>query len=280
VIQRLNFFDIYGYLIPGVVLLALAFPLFSSTWHMGWGEAVVGLILAYVIGHLLHGLARIFFSFNRNGRAPSDYLLDQDNQELRPSEKLKLKEKYAPQGFFIDDENKDIRSYARVATFFACRRFLVAKDVAGYIEQFEGMYSLTRNAAMSTLLGSALYFGIACSSLWRANVIWDNHAMVIVSSLLVLLTGISTLVNQKLFEQKKKTALWAWLAIGSIFLVVFLVGVGAAKKPGFFLDASSAWVAWLIGASCLSATIQLYVRFRDFALDFSRAVYRDYLDQQ
>lgn len=56
-IQRFNFYDIYGYLVPGVVLLTafwLPFGLVLGRWPSAdWSSALVGLVFAYLAGHIL-----------------------------------------------------------------------------------------------------------------------------------------------------------------------------------------------------------------------------------
>ncbi len=65
-IDRFNFFDIYGYLLPGGLLLALLwlpFALVLGKWPPAdWGSAALALALAYACGHLLRNFAEAAFS--------------------------------------------------------------------------------------------------------------------------------------------------------------------------------------------------------------------------
>lgn len=60
-IERFNFYDVYAYLIPGFVLVALLWLPFGLTTD-AWPEAdvasaVAALILGYVVGLVLHTIS-------------------------------------------------------------------------------------------------------------------------------------------------------------------------------------------------------------------------------
>ena len=60
-IERFNFYDIYGYLLPGatlVGLLWLPFGIITGVWPTAQlSEAVFVLVFSYVIGHVLHTIS-------------------------------------------------------------------------------------------------------------------------------------------------------------------------------------------------------------------------------
>ena len=61
-IERFNFYDLYGYLIPGIVLvLSLRLPLVvNGTYPFSaseWIVLIVGVVLAYVLGHVVQTMA-------------------------------------------------------------------------------------------------------------------------------------------------------------------------------------------------------------------------------
>jgi hypothetical protein len=62
VIERLNFYDLYGYLLPGVVLTAAAWAPFGLS-GCGWpspqlSSAILALVFGYVLGTRLHEISR------------------------------------------------------------------------------------------------------------------------------------------------------------------------------------------------------------------------------
>src|SRR5690349_8493925 len=94
-IQNLNFYDIYGYLIPGLtlaILLWLPRGLTSGKWPSAdWTSALLGVVIGYVIGHLIQIVGRNALpSQTMNGRFPSEALLDSDDKSFSPSLKQRL----------------------------------------------------------------------------------------------------------------------------------------------------------------------------------------------
>lgn len=84
-VEKFNFYDIYGYLLPGLVLISLAwlpFGLVFGIWPKAeLGSALLALILAYVVGHFTQTLAAPLFPSTKpdkfgNRRYPSDVMLD------------------------------------------------------------------------------------------------------------------------------------------------------------------------------------------------------------
>src|SRR5258706_15045238 len=113
-IDRFNFYDIYGYLIPGfVLLLVLALPVFLTAGLPAdalklpdLSTAVITLIVAYVVGHLLQIVAGKSISTGR--RLPSDRILDAGDTTFLAEFKTRLRAKILDQfGIDVgDDESK------------------------------------------------------------------------------------------------------------------------------------------------------------------------------
>ena len=92
-VEKFNFYDIYGYLLPGIALCGLIWLPFGLLFHV-WptqelSSALLALVVAYFAGHLLH-----IFSMNwllrptdGDGRFPSARMLDENDptftQELK-----------------------------------------------------------------------------------------------------------------------------------------------------------------------------------------------------
>lgn len=60
-IEKFNFYDVYGYFVPGAAFLAILwipFGLVRHTWPPStWTDAIVAAVLAYIVGHLLQSVA-------------------------------------------------------------------------------------------------------------------------------------------------------------------------------------------------------------------------------
>ena len=84
-IERLNFYDIYGYLLPGAALLAIAYLpfLLAGAPHssLEFSSAVISLIVAYISGHLLQILIRPVF---KELPYPSDTLITSTGKDGFP----------------------------------------------------------------------------------------------------------------------------------------------------------------------------------------------------
>ena len=179
--ERFNFYDIYGYLLPGGLLLALLwfpFGLLLGQWPPAdWGSAVLALGLAYIAGHLIHALSEAAFPSKfkdmvGNRRQPSDLLVDNKGEKVLHSRyhlgnmKYRLAEQIERQfGIKIDvdatwERNSDLGTRRNVA-FFKCRSFLIEKKAAVYAEQQQGMYALMRGAGAAFVFACALYTGVA-----------------------------------------------------------------------------------------------------------------------
>src|ERR1043166_5267788 len=92
-LDRLNFYGIYGYLLPGTVLLSLLwfpFGLLLGSWpELDWKTAGVALLFAYIAGHVLHALSEAAFPAEidddkGNRFYPSDLLVDRDGDKCLP----------------------------------------------------------------------------------------------------------------------------------------------------------------------------------------------------
>jgi len=175
-IDRFNFYDIYGYLLPGVLLFSsiwIPLGVLTGRWPPAeWSSAILVLALAYVIGHILHSLsdAALPFEFKDkkgNKRPPSDLLLDKDEDQVLTKGLGDLKEKLGKQ--ICDDFKIDVKAESawderlimpRLNAFLQCRNLLIRQKAASYAEQQQGMYVLMRGAAAALLLSCVLYAGM------------------------------------------------------------------------------------------------------------------------
>lgn len=177
--EKFNFYDIYGYMLPGMALLGLLWLPFGVVWHK-WPQtdlssAVAALAFAYIAGHVLQTFVmgalppRVRDSRNRL-RQPSEFLLDLDDSSF--SELFKYSLADAIRALFgielhlqplldpaaeADRQREEARK--RSEAVFLCRSVLVGAKRATYAEQFEGLYALTGGLAGAFWLGSAYLLG-------------------------------------------------------------------------------------------------------------------------
>src|SRR5438093_358010 len=166
-IERLNLYDLYGYLLPGLTiigLLWLPFGMALGIWPpFELGSAIFALIVGYVLGHILHELSRSVFPSHsvKNGfrSFPSDELLDDSDRTFSEEIKAKIRSK------ILDWYKIDVGERKNRGTAFAmCRNELLQKGRVSYAEQFQGLYALMRGVGAACFLASANALGWAIGS--------------------------------------------------------------------------------------------------------------------
>lgn len=239
--EHFNFYDIYGYLLPGGLLLGLLwlpFGMLLGQWPTaGWSSAILALGLAYIVGHLLHALSEAAFpSKFKDGaghkRQPSDLLLDREGEKVLQSRYHlgNLKYRLAAQierqfGTQIDVDapwTEDLRTRRSVA-FFKCRSFLIEKKAAAYAEQHQGMYALMRGAGAAFVFAFALYMGVAIGA-WLDTSLstkWMFAVLVMVLALTFLAALYSLCPRHE--ETTRRASFW-------LLAMVLLCGGAIAAK--------------------------------------------------
>lgn len=267
-IERFNFYDIYAYLIPGFVLVALLwlpFGIAADAWPQAdFASAVAALLLGYVVGHVLHTVAGRSIRVSRRGRFPSDMALAGETKTLSPEVvrgvKRALRVRYgldlgaAESGVTDEDEaaKKRLRDAPRL-----CREDVLREKVGTYAEQFQGMYALLRGLLAASLLGASFYLGWLLTHLvpdlrsslaglvdvgWMALLI----ALVLSGALIVLAL--------------KKSALLLW----SLVLLVGFLGLASGSRLPLDSDRSFILLVAVVGLALVGATS--WVAFRRFTL--------------
>ena len=287
--ERFNFYDIYGYLLPGgllFILLWFPFGLLLNQWPpAGWGSAAIGLGLAYITGHLIHALSEAAFPSkvkdkDKNERHPSDLLLDNEGEkELLPQYRLgEMKEGLAKQieGKFnikIDVNAKWTKDLAikRSVAFFKCRSFLIEKKAAAYAEQHQGMYALMRGSGAAFVLASALYFGLAIGYLLGR---WIPIYLILTLFFGILaiafISGIYCL-SPHYERTARKILLWIFtlILVSSGMIATQIIAQSSTSLELFFLLFALAAIAGILSFICFSA-------YKAFAIYFAATVYRDF----
>jgi hypothetical protein len=281
-IERFNFYDIYGYLIPGVamaMLLALPFGVATNRWpDTQLGSVAVFLVAAYIVGHFIQAMA--------SGALPSKLARDVKGHEGWPSV-LMLNPEKSPFGdplrkriadlvksrfgitvdttTELDLSNKDHKAIAteRNNVFFLCRP--IANKASNYAEQFQGLYVMMRGLFVGLLLGCAYYVGWLLWFLHGSTPIIARVALVVMM-LLSLVNAASRALDKK-GEHRKLDQL------GLSFLAVLLIAVGevvaeyAQPRPETFFELA------VLTAALPMAAFRFYALYKYFATEFAKAVW-------
>ncbi len=268
-IERLNFYDLYGYLLPGLTWLGLMWLPFGLVWQhwppAEWSSALVALVLGYIAGHLLQGLAIKAFPSKRkdsNGefRHPSDLLLDDQDDILSAEVKSRLVNRVLIQ-FDIDvsnagNPNHKIREKRRYDAFMLCRRTLMQKGIGSYAEQFEGMYALMRGVMAACVLSATYHLGWALARLLSTSLSDLLPYMSLIGLFVVLLAYKTT----KVF----------WLISALLLLLGCLFGsTQVISLRSFFLLLAICFTS-------LFVSLRFYDAYHEFSRNFAATVYRDF----
>jgi hypothetical protein len=311
-IPNLNFYDVYGYLIPGLVLAVLLWLPHGLIGRLyptaDWSSALVAVVVGYVLGHIVQALARNTFpSKTMNGRFPSDALMDKNQAPL--SEALKerlgqriedlsgidmsigeeLEEKIIPGTTPAEDREKlrkEIRKKQaqRKDGFLFCRDALLSGKNITYAEQMQGMYALMNGLTMAFGLGSVYHLGWAGSGLAGdpLNLGWFWVAVCLSFLLPVVLAfwGLSRrgsfeglLAKGKTSDQAEKIRLnLAWAT--NFFIVLTLIGSGYALGLRKLYYPEQRGVLSAIAIACLFACLTCYAAYKNFTRAYAETVYR------
>ncbi len=272
-IEKFNFYDVYGYFLPGFALLAVIWlpsGLIQQYWPVtALASALIVIPLAYLAGHLLQSLAVTALpskakQSDGTSRHPSDFLLDSANYSFS----VKFKEELANDvsalfhlDLGIDNTSSREVSRARSDAFFLCRSTLIQAKSASYSEQFEGLYGLMRGLALACGLGCCYHVGWALASLnwdWARKV-----AMVAIGvELLAIIVGSAL--------RKSWAAMWTLALIGAVLILIgYLLGYGRVTSEG-------AIKLGAIAVANLFMTLRFWHAYRSFAEHFAKAIYRDF----
>jgi hypothetical protein len=288
VTESLNFYDLYGYLFPGVAFtLLLVFPFWcyrhGPPANFGLGSAFAATIAAYIAGQLLQTIAANALPpkiRDKHGklRFPSEIVLDHDDEtfigEVRHEVAAQVQVVF---GIDVNDLKKLTPN--RRDAFFLCRDALVASKQATYVEQYQGMYSLMCGLSAALLLGAGYLAGWALAFAQARNSVFAERALLPIGIALALISAVA--VHWRRFEQTpgfdrtRFEHAAAWYLLAGLLLALGAVGhfLGGVMKttPQQGAGFAAAWaVAVLLYFRCRGA-------YEFFAKEYAKAVWRGFL---
>jgi hypothetical protein len=265
VIERFNFYDLYGYALPGLALLGM---LWLPLWWLAqkdipgaWWSAAVALLLAYFVGHIIARLGQSGLPYAAARRQPSDELLDAGDPRLPNEMKMQLATDIETRfNLPVNVADPTRRRRALQTAFFLCRRALLREDAASYAEQFEGLYSMHRGLAAVSILSCGYYLGWAMTDLLvTANFVTAAEYGAVPILLIV------ALMSERPWSLSLFTA--GSFAVG-LYLGATLV-TSALSWQAFLLLA-------VLAATSFFLAVRFYLGYRYFAEQFAITVYRDF----
>jgi hypothetical protein len=284
-INKFNFYDIYGYFLPGAAFLAvlwIPFGLVRNLWPShDLSSALIAAVLAYILGHLIQSVATNAIpsweakSTDTAVRYPSEIYLDATNSELPAAAKQRISELMNAQfglSLRVDEAADATIDKVRNNAFLLARQVLIQGKAVSYAEQFQGMYALTRGLVSVFALASVYWFGWA-SAIVRTAWIVSSAVVVIVASLLILINISAVMLRNILAAPRKRKVELGYSAslLISFLTTGYALGVRYSTSRG-----QSALLAFL-AAWALIAALRAFGAYNFFAGRFASTVWRDYL---
>lgn len=294
-IEKFNFYDLYAYFLPGVILLALMLIPFALTvpFSSSFQSGILALVLSYVFGYLVQSVARVLFpsTVRKKGqeRYPSQILLDADDRRLS-SELKTMIGKFISQQFGLQViASGDVAAIdrARDDAFRLCRTYLLQESKKSYAEQLQGMYAFFRGASTACLLGLPAYMSVAVYALVGPRIAWlPISAVLWLCSFLLIQSRFRH--GEDPVPKTKKHGSWksVWtrlskqwyfwvlsataLALGSFFNVLTLA-------RSHHISDCKAIFATIVVVLILGSTASVFAASsRSMMWDFAATVYREY----
>jgi hypothetical protein len=280
-IERFNFYDVFGFFIPGSVLLLVLWAPFGIIEGRGptteLTSAVIAIVAAYLTGHFLQAWATRAYPSSKGDRARSTIMLD-DAEETLQDEDRKAFAIVARREFGLDiagpggDAACDGR---RVAAFFRARERLVATETASYAEQFQGLYTMMRGNMVATVSGAYYLFGWVIS-VSRLQAIGTGILVLVVATGLAIVGYGSSVQGSTARERKDRERRHARQLMNLfpiMFVLIGFVAGGSAMPtiPQRFL---------LLGAFAVMVAVaaQSARSYEQYADEFAKAVYRGFIE--
>jgi hypothetical protein len=282
-IERFNFYDVYGYFIPGiVVLLTLGLP-FALGFHLAieggeWTALVIGVLTAYLVGHVLQTMAStaIPSSANRSREKhlyPSAAIVSADDSTLTTAVKQRIEA--VVRGWFgleiqVDKmATKDLGT-VRQDAFELARRVVVASG--NYAEQFQGLYVMMRG------ITAALWLAFFYNAGWAlAAVPSDKMRAAALILLCIGLLGFLALSIQHIRNLAPLKRLnISRLSLFSLGLALFAAGYLLGIKSNVRNDA---FIFLVIGVTYIAISLRTMSSTQIFAREFAKAVWVQFAAQ-
>ncbi|MBV8368504.1 MAG: hypothetical protein JO036_06160 [Candidatus Eremiobacteraeota bacterium] len=277
-IERFNFYDVYGYLIPGLTLVILLWlPVGIITGKLPDDKAAslaVVLVIAYIIGLHLHSMAtnaypsRTMKGSDGNPQYPSVGLLD-EKSEIGTDLKRRL-QKNVESWFGIDiaagkDANTLI-AQRRQDAYNLCRPIVTAQK--SYAEQFQGLYALARGMSVSCALAAPYYLGWA-AWVWKRKDLGDA-ALVIIAAYAAIALCVAVAVALGKGDRLQNDQL------GLFVVAILLLGSGYLVGSRFTVSSETSEIL-IIGAIVLIAvSVRFFALYKYFTVAHARTLWSEF----
>jgi hypothetical protein len=286
-IERFNFYDVYGNFLPGLAFLALIWLPIGITRGVWPGKeimsAIAVLVFAYVVGHIIQTVVQNALPSKGKDskgrrRYPSDYFLDSDDDAFSNEFRSEL-DATVKKLFHInlnvtrplsDQEVKQV-SKARQDAFRLARNALLKSDTDSYGQQFQGLYALMRGLAAAFWMGSAYTLG------WSLFVVLGDwvHWVAILGWIGLAIAGGIGFGYVFGNPDSKTRMIMDRFTSGSVVIALFASGVQMASYSAVAKTELLAFM--LISGASVWCGARCFAGYKHFADEFARATWNDFL---
>ncbi len=258
-LDRLNFFDVYAYLLPGTTWLALVslpYFVFTGCWPSeALLSALASIIGGYILGHVLYQASReaCLLRVQRLGRYDSQILLDDADTRLSDPTKARLRSR-AKELFGVELTGASDTDAARQDVFLMARALLNVRKEAFYAEQFQGMYTLSRGLAGACFLAGISYLGWGTWGLLRQDARSVKLAVGLLAVFLVAVVARSS-----------------WRSSG--WFAFLLVAMGVVGGSLAWMSGCTNWTMLVVGGSTIALGCMFLPAQKRFQVEFAKAIY-------
>jgi hypothetical protein len=298
--ERFNFYDIYGYLIPGLALLTLLWLPFAminpGLMKASLAAAAAAVVVGYIVGHFVAATAGDLISAKtaraQDGKPeyPSIVLLNPSDHKLSRDLKKRLARLVWAQfslDLHLDKEADKEIGEIRQAAFYLCRP--IVNKVTAYPEQFQGLYAMMSALTIVFALGFFYMLGWSIAAYWvlsPAGTVAQFGVALLLFATIVYAAGGSGMPMLAVLRQRMpwlaalqkrvpilavvpKRARLTALAILALLLALSGYSMGTqAAVPTSFAPALLA-----IALLCLAASFRFYSQYGYFANEFAKSVW-------
>ncbi len=292
-IERFNFYDIYGYFIPGLVLAGmiwLPFGLIHGLPTQDFSSTLMVILFAYVAGHLLQGFGAMLPLTGKDqaghDRQHSDLLLDSTDDTFTQATKdqiSKLSLKFfhldlatSPSPVALTEEERKRIAHLRNVAFFQARSLLIQDRRQAYSEQFQGLYAVMRGVTLAFAAAAAYFLGwaVAYGDKTAGKMVgWAPPillALVATSFVLAFILSVKTKGSNSPAAGTKVLAACVALAI---FCAAALIAQNVSPGNESHLGDSALLLIALVSGV---ASFRCYGAYRNFSREFAVAVWREF----
>jgi hypothetical protein len=281
-IDRFNFYDLYGYLIPGIVLAIIGWLPFGILYH--WvppaelGSLAAVAVVAYLLGYFLQAMAtNAVPSSGKRSLYPSVRILNASDSTLSSALKSHIASRVHiltnlqvhadKDAFSMDDPIARVRQDA----FFVCRP--IANKAGSYSEQFQGLYAMMRGISVAAAFGA--FYMLGWSLVVPVSQPWMNIVALFFGVSLLFSLGLTIVRLIPRYDKFKATS--DLISLVTLAVLVFSAGYWLALEalgqgrhyiPGPLFE--------IIAILLVIAAMRFFIAYKSFTEEFAKAIWRHF----